>query len=295
MRKINIIKALLIIWLKFINVSKSATENVSKSIERLDAKFDKVVGKSATMPTRTRFIFHIDNFVGKQMQKNLLMRGIIVILYKITGRKRIANGKYFMMMSHMNPAIIAILDAPEDAEGRAKLGEKIQLKGAGTLYITIPPVQLSDLTPLIKAMRDAVGPAQVQTAWDNLNLALQEIMGLVQTFMNHNRSVAEVCCVYYGFKVKGKGGKSDQVWGGETGTISGTIDLTFEVGPDRCCYDILLWDPTHAKMLGRAQPTDESTATVPDLISGSLQAVSYNVISHGKLIFESGIIDVRVK
>lgn len=299
MKNLSNLISTLVLWLWSIFIKNPVTKTV-KAITEGSASAAKKVNAAQVIVSNGKLIlfkkfqYHVDNFAGRQLQKHLLEKGIVVLLYKMVAGKR-KRAKYFMMMSHMNPVITATMDAPEDAEGRAKLGEKIQLKGLGTLYITISPILLAALTPLIKAVRDAVGPEQAETAWDNLNAALKEIMGLVQTFMNHNRDVAEICCVYYGFKVRGKGGASKQEWGGESGITTGTIDLKFEVGPEGCCYDILLWDRLHTVPPNRAQPTDENHATVPGLVSGALQAVSVNTILHGVVIHESTIIDVRVK
>src|ERR1035438_7202637 len=149
------------------------------------------------------------------------------------------NGKMILLMSTWNPMVIATIDAPDDAEGRAVCAEHIQTAAAKTLYITIPPVLYGTvLTGLITAMRAAKGINQVIKAWGDLNKQLKKIMALVQAAMDDDvTDSAAIICEYYSFHVRGKGGRTGQVFSGHPGVAAGTIDLEFPIGPDGCCYD----------------------------------------------------------
>ena len=206
------------------------------------------------------------------------------------------NGKMIILMSTWNPMVIATIDAPDDAEGRAVCAEHIQTAAAKTLYITIPPVLYGTvLTALIVAMRAAVGINQVIKAWGDLNKQLKKIMALVQAAMDDDiTDSAAIICEYYSFHVKGKGGAHKQVFSGHPGVAAQTIDLEFPIGPQGCCYDIKLYNADR-KAFTRAQPTDNGHATIGDLVSGSKQNVSVTIIIHGVAGDESQIIEVPVK
>ena len=206
------------------------------------------------------------------------------------------NGKMIILMSTWNPMVIATIDAPSDAEGRATCAEHIQTAAAKTLYITIPPILYGTvLTALIAAMRAAKGINQVIKAWGDLNRQLKKIMALVQAAMDEDvTDSAAIICEYYSFHVHGKGGRTGQVFSGHPGVAAGTIDLEFPIGPDGCCYDIKLYNADRTAFV-RAQPNDLGHATIGGLVSGSTQNVSVTIIIHGVAGAESQIINVPVK
>ena len=201
----------------------------------------------------------------------------------------------FVLMSTWNPIVTATINAPDDAEGRAKCAEHIQTDAAKILYITIPPILYGTvLTDLIKAMRDAVGENEVKKAWNDLNAQLKKILALVQACMDENPDSAAIICEYYSFHVKGKGGKTTQVFSGEPGVAAGTIDLILPKGEEGCCYDLKVWNADRTAFV-RAQPTDLTHVTIGNFVSGSMQNISVAEICHGVLVRESQIIAVRAK
>ena len=165
-----------------------------------------------------------------------------------------------------------------------------------TLYITILPALYGTvLTDLIAAMRAAKGANQVIAAWRNLKAQLDEIMDLVQKYMNTQDSTqAAIVCAYYKFKVKGMGGKSDQVFGGEPGTHAGEIDILFPVGPQGCSYNVKIYNLDRTSFVWNIG-TDLAHQTIGGFVSGSLQQISVTIVSHGEVGEESQIIDVRAK
>ncbi len=209
---------------------------------------------------------------------------------------QISNVKSIILMSTWTPIVTATIDAPDDAEGRATCAEHIQTAAAKTLYITIPPILYGTvLTGLIAAMRAAVGVNQVIKAWGDLNKQLKKIMALVQAAMDEDTTgSAAIICEYYSFHVKGKGGRTGQVFSGHPGVAAGEIDLEFPIGPQGCCYDIKLYNADRTAFV-RAQPNDLGHATIGGLVSGSTQNVSVTIISHGVAEAESQIINVPVK
>ncbi len=242
-----------------------------------------------------------NNFAGRSYVDKLIRDGdaenfIFEFVFSRGGGNRNGGGKYVTLMSTFYPVIKAAINAPEDAEGRAKCAEHIQTAAAKTLYITIPPLLYgSVLTDFIKAMRDAVGANQVDKAWHDLNGQLKKILVLVQAAMDEDvTDSAAIICEYYSFHVIGKGGKSIQVFSGEEGVAAGEIVLVLPKGADGCCYDIKLWNADRTTFT-RAQPSDITHATIGGLVSGSTQNVSVAEILHGKLVRESQIIAVKVK
>jgi hypothetical protein len=206
------------------------------------------------------------------------------------------NVEYVILMSasNPNPVITATISAPDAVEGKAKLAESIRDKGASTEYVTIPPLQLSALTPLIANLRAAVGEAQVDYAWDQLNTPLKLLMRIIQDAMDANKPQSLIICVHYGYHAKGRGGKSAQVFGGESGAIVGSIDLTFPVGPPGCCYGVKFWSADRTTF-SWSQPTDIGHGHFDGLVSGAMQNVSVVEVAHGVFIRESQIIQVRAK
>ena len=206
------------------------------------------------------------------------------------------NGqKVFVLMSTWNPIVKASVNPPDDAEGKAKLAEKIQTAAAKTGYITIDPLLYGTvLTALIKAMRDAVGANQVIKAWNDLNKQLKKIMALVQAAMDEDiTDSAAIICEYYEFHVIGKGGSHEQVLSGEPGTAAGEIDLLFPVLKG-CSYTAKLYSADRTTFV-YALGTDVAHQTIGGLVSGSMQAVSVIRVLHGVVQEESQIIEVRVK
>ena len=199
-----------------------------------------------------------------------------------------------MSVPNPNAVVTACINAPDDAEGKAELGESIQTKGASTTYVTITPSLLTDLTPLIKAVRDAKTEAEAVLAWYNLNKGLKKIMSPVQDYMDLHHDLSVVVCEHYGFHVRGKGGNHEQVFSGESGVSTGEIDLILPKGPDGSAYDLKLWNADRTAFT-RAQPTDVTHVTVAGLVSGAMQNVSVAEIRHGVKVRESDIIAVRVK
>ena len=210
------------------------------------------------------------------------------------GRDR--SGKVIVLMStaNPNPVITATISAPDAVEGKATLAESIRDKGASTTYVTIPPSQLLALTPLIKNLRDAVGVAAVDYAWNELNAKLKLIMRIVQDAMDANKPQSVIICIHYGFHPKGRGGSHAQIFSGETGAMAGSIDLIFPIGADGCCYDVKFWNSTRTAFT-RGQPSDVGHAHFDGLVSGAMQSVSVAEIRHGLFVRESQIIDVRAK
>lgn len=207
-----------------------------------------------------------------------------------------AGNKMFALMaaSNPNPVITATISAPDAVEGKAKLAESIRDKGASTEYVTIPPLQLSALTPLIANLRAAVGVAQVDYAWDQLNAPLKLLMRIIQDAMDANKPQSLIICVHYGYHAKGRGGKSAQIFGGESGAIVGSIDLTFPVGPQGCCYGVKFWSADRTTF-SWTQPTDIGHGHYDGLVSGAMQNVSVVEVYHGVFVRESQIIQVRAK
>ncbi|MEI6815713.1 MAG: hypothetical protein WCL14_03815 [Bacteroidota bacterium] len=206
------------------------------------------------------------------------------------------NVGYVILMatSNPNPIITATISAPDSAEGKAKLAESIRDKGASTEYLTIPPLQLAELTPLIKNLRGAVGVAQVDYAWNELNAKLKLLMRLVQDKMDELKPQSLIICVHYGYHAKGRGGKSAQVFGGEPGAIVGSIDLHFPVGPRGCCYSVKFWNAARTSF-SYALATDIGHGHYDGLVSGEMQNVSVVEVAHGIFVRESQIIAVRAK
>ncbi len=83
MKKLIGAKIFLIIWLRIIEVTKSASKKVVLAIEPVIKK--------------AKIIYHLDNRDGRYLEKTLLAQGIIVILYKLQ-RRRTRYGTYYMMM-----------------------------------------------------------------------------------------------------------------------------------------------------------------------------------------------------
>ncbi len=203
--------------------------------------------------------------------------------------------KRILAMTTWNPIVRASVNAPDDAEGKAALAERIQTAAALTLYLTIPPALYGTvLTDFIKAMRKAKGANQVIKAWNDLNGQLKKIMILVQACMDADLTdSAAIICEYYAFHVIGKGGAHSQVFSGEPGTAAGEIDLLLP-SLKGCSYGIRLYNAARTSFVW-TQPTDVAHATIGGLVSGSLQAVSVTHVLHGEAQEESQIIEVRVK
>ena len=232
------------------------------------------------------------------------MKKVMYVLDSRSNKRRVARltkskkgkGIIFVLMSTWTPMVIATIDAPADAEGRAVCAEHIQTASAKILYITIPPLLYGIvLTNLIAAMRAAKGVNQVIKAWGDLNRQLKKIMALVQAAMDADvTGSAAIICEYHSFHVRGKGGRTGQVFSGHQGVAAGEIDLEFPIGPIGCCYDIKLYNAAHKEFV-RAQPNDLGHATIGGLVSNSVQAVSVTIIIHGVAEAESQIIEVPVK
>ncbi len=210
------------------------------------------------------------------------------------GNDRSGKGIYLMAAPNPNPVITATINAPDSAEGKALLAESIRDKGASTTYVTIPPGQLLALTPLIAALRAAVGVAAVDYAWDQLNTKLKLLMRIIQDEMDLLKPQSVIICVHYGYHPKGRGGSHAQIFGGESGAVAGSIDLIFPIGQDGCCYDIRFWNVARTTYT-RALPSDVGHAHIDSLVSGEMQRVSVAEIRHGLLVRESQIIEVRAK
>jgi len=204
--------------------------------------------------------------------------------------------KRILAMTTWNPIVRASVNAPDDAEGKAELAERIQTAAAKTLYLTIPPVLYGIvLTDFIKAMRKAKGANAVIKAWNDLNRQLKKILVLVQACMDDDLTdSAAIICEYHAFHVIGKGGKIAQVFEGEPGTEIGEIDLILPTGPQGCAYAIKLYNSARTSF-AYTRATDVAHATIGGLVSGSMQAVSVTIVIHGEALDESQIIDVRVK
>jgi hypothetical protein len=218
-------------------------------------------------------------------------------LYSLWNRSFVTvKGKMIILagVANPNPVITATISAPVSAEGKAKCAENIQTLGASTTYVSIPPLQLAALTPLIAALRAAKGEAAVDYAWNQLNAALKLLMRIVQDTMDANYAQSVLIAVHYGYHPKGKGGSHAHVFQGAPGALAGTIDMDFPTGPQGCCYDIRLYNADRTTFT-RALPSDLAHAIVGGLVSGSLQNISVTQVIHGVEQEESQIIAVRVK
>src|ERR1035437_5346948 len=267
--KLNIIQLILIIWLKISEVTKSVAE--------------KVATIAVPVIKKIKIIHRLDNRDGKYLQKTLLERGIIVILYKLK-IKRSRYGTYYILpiLSHVVTACIA---PPDTADGKAQLAVDIQTAAAGTLYITIPPALYGTvLDGLITNMRNAKGANQVLAASRALNKQLDLIMAPIQAKMNTLDPIdAAIVCAYYKFHVKGMGGSHAQVFEGETGTQAGEVDLILPVGPVGCAYGIKIYNLDRTSFV-YTEPTDITHLTLGGFVSGSLQQLSVVIVSHGKFV-----------
>ncbi len=262
----------------------------------------KKVVASEVNPTGEGLKFSFPNTnIGRTFAKKLRQRkgfeNCIIILTNDHGTGlKLEKGIPIVLMSvpNPNPVITATISAPDAVEGKAKLAESIRDKGASTTYVTIPPGQLLAFTPLIANLRAAVGEAQVDYAWDQLNTKLKLLMRIIQDAMDANKPQSLIICVHYGYHAQGRGGKSAQIFGGETGAIVGSIDLHFPIGPRGCCYSVKFWNAARTSF-SYALGTDIGHGHFDGLVSGEMQNVSVVEVAHGVFVRESQIIAVRAK
>jgi len=279
MKKLTSVKILLIIWLRFINVTKSATVKVTDATEL-------VIDEVKAVPTR--FISHLDNFAGRQLQKNLLLKGIVVILYKLQ-RRRTKYGTYFIMpIVNPNEVITACINADATKASRFSTGTNIYEKSLLTTWLTIPGTLSGPLVAMLLALSNATTQAEIDAAWFILNPQLKKVMNFVQEGMDADRVNSIVICNFYGFHVRGKGGKSEQHFEGFTGTVTGSADFLAPVGPRGCCYQWNLWNA------GRTIPVIIKTstwahATIANQPSKTSILISVDAVI-GETVVEEGVI-----
>src|ERR1035437_5283989 len=282
MKKINIIKALLIIWLKIVDVSRSVTKSVATN-------FDGFIEDVKLAPTK--FIYHLDNRDGRALQNFLSLRGIVVILYSLQ-RRRTKYGTYFILpIVNPNGVITACINAEQTKKSRVDIANYILLKAPLTTYVSIPPGLITPLSGMIAAENNATNETEFNAAWFILNPQLKKIMAVVQEGMDADIVHSEIICDFYGFHVKGKGGSHIQHFEGFRGSITGTVLMLAPVGPKGCAYEWVRWDAT------RTIPTIIKTSTYAHCtLTGQVSNVpfdiSVNAIIGEDAVEESGLISV---
>jgi hypothetical protein len=285
MKKITNFISGLVLWLWSIFIKNSVTK-VAKATSEFVVSVAKI-----PVP---RIISHEDNFKGKQLQKNLLMRGIIVILYKLQ-RRRSRYGTYFIMpVVNPNAVVTACINADPTKKSRVDIANGILLKGLDTTWVSIPPGLITPLAGMIAAVNNAPTDKIMNAAWFILNPQLKKIMAVVQEGMDADRVHSEIICEFYGFHVKGKASRDSQHFEGFTGTVTGTADMLAPVGPNGCAYAWIKWDvtrtiPTIIKVSTYAHCTLTGQASLVPL------NISVNAIIGEDVVEESGIIEVVPK
>jgi len=206
-----------------------------------------------------------------------------------------ASGKMiFLPIVNPNQSIRAAMLAPKDKDGRVDLGNSIRTKGAITTWITIPPLQLSDLIPLIAAVNDAHTEAEMHSAWFALNKKLRKIMQLVQDCMDENVDESANIAAMYGFTLWGKGGPHQQIFEGFTGSVTGTVDMLAEVGPTGCAYAWFSWNAART-VRTYLKTSTYAHCTIADQVSHVPLNISVDTIEGEEPIHESQIVEVIPK
>jgi hypothetical protein len=210
------------------------------------------------------------------------------------GRDR--TGKIIMLpiLPNANPSILACIHAGTKKADKEACAENIQTLGASTTYLTIPPLLLSDLTPMILVLHNAHGDNAIGSAWFKINKQLTKIMLLVQDVMDANVPDSITICEHYGFTVHGKGGSHPQIFEGFPGDVTGTADFLAKVGPQGCCYDWKLWNDARTTFV-RLRPTTVAHCTIAGQPSGTNLNVSNDIIYGETVLEESQIIQVPTK
>jgi|ERR1035437_6184259 hypothetical protein len=221
MKKLTIIKLLLIIWLKIVEVSKSTVEKVATTIQPVIKK--------------AKFFYHLDNRDGLYLQKTLLAKGIIVILYKLQ-RKRTRYGTYFILPSlpNANQVVKGVLDMTgKNKSETIGTGRQIIFDCTGNPNVPVSVALLAAGTTGIDNYEGAHGTAVAEFYREMIN-AMEPILALFNNFVKLpiNRAHAVSTLQSGGFHVVGPGGNHLAVFGVRNSVVAGEFLLTGDVDQD---------------------------------------------------------------
>ncbi len=172
--------------------------------------------------TLVPFIAYLSGNRRRKIAKDFILR----TFSQKTDREQRRMLVVMMSMPDPNTAVIAVQNMPDDHDERVELAETMILAwSTDHTWVTVPPLQIADVTTKKNAYKAAKGAARRPT-WVAMNNAINGVMFLYQSAANDNKLRAIEIIQSGKFHVRGKGGNTSQIWGLEKSEIAGEILLT---------------------------------------------------------------------